>query len=219
MLDYEVTMYMLVGLVVLYFVIGRKYRGWLIGRYGYDFLGIPTFIAIAGPVINTLMAWFGIDIGARFRLMRNRFAVMEVFRDAAISGEMPDDATLDATLGHLVQANPVVVAAEPTTMSIVMGLLLFATPGVIIATVWCLIKTKNILLALLNIPLIYLISVVAGGGIAVAVMAVIGFILLKAFGVQTSNIMRGTDERGKCPKCGRIVRGPGFCPGCGVKLM
>jgi hypothetical protein len=170
MLNSQFLIVVFVLLVGCYFFFGKRYRQELIEKYGYDFMGIPAIIAIAGPVINTLMVW---------------------------GGSGPE---------------------EPGIVSIVLRMLLFATPGVVIAAIRCFAKTRNSKITLINVLLLYFVAVVVGGAIAVLIMAVIAFIALKVFASRASSIVSGTDEGGVCPNCGTRVSGPGRCPGCDTDL-
>lgn len=52
----------IVGLVLIgafYYFFGKDYVAGLKERYGYNLLGIPTILAVAGPAIHTLMLFGG----------------------------------------------------------------------------------------------------------------------------------------------------------------
>ena len=191
MLDSQLVTGVFAGLVICYFLFLKRYRNHLIYKYNYDFLGIPTFIAVAGPVIHTLMAW---------------------------AGPAPDYSYYETYEAVLEAIEAGLITPEPDVLTIVQGLLLYATPGVFIATIVCLVKTRNLGITILNIPLQYIIAVVAGGAIAVAIMTIIVLILLKSFASRASSITRGTDQGGVCPVCKTRVSGPGVCPGCQTEL-
>jgi hypothetical protein len=180
MLDSQSVLYVFLALVICYFLFGKRYRYHLINKYNYDFIGIPTFIAIAGPVIHTLREW--VTPSDQYRNPENyRFDSYEAYQEALNAG---------------------LITPDPGTLEIITQLLLFATPGVIIATIVCLAKTRNLGIAVLNIPLIYLIAVAGGGAVTVVVMTVIVLILLKAFASRASSIVRGVSGAGTCPGCG-----------------
>lgn len=128
-----------------------------------------------------------------------------------------------AILGPAIQslmawAGPA-VDVEPGVSSILLKMLLFATPGVVIATIVCLVKTRNGIIVLVNIPILYAASIILGGSIAVAVMAIIVFVvILLAAGGLIGGAVRGGAGAAKggmtCPHCGAGLSQGMTCP-CG----
>lgn len=78
------------------------------------------------------------------------------------------------------------VGPAESTFAIILRMLAFATPGVVIATIGCFIKTRKLFLCLVNIPLLYLLAVVAGVYVIVAILAVVAIFFLRGFASETS---------------------------------
>lgn len=60
---------------------------------------------------------------------------------------------------------PILNPAQGDTMGGIIMMIALATPGVALATLWCLVKTRRLFLTLANIPLLYVFAALMGYGI------------------------------------------------------
>ncbi|MCL2253359.1 MAG: hypothetical protein FWC09_02865, partial [Lachnospiraceae bacterium] len=201
MLDFQTSAGILVALVICYFIFGRKYRFFLMNNFRYDYLGLPTLLAIAGPFIKTMMAWAGFDPERAFNRARHTYDLTRAFMDNPdiFDDEAFGEAFIESTTEKYVSAVTDPTMVVTSIISVLTDMLIYATPGVILAALVCLIKTRKISLTMINIPLIYIIAVGVGSAAAIAVIAIFVFIIMQKSVSHMGSITRGTDEGGICP--------------------
>jgi hypothetical protein len=106
--------------------------------------------------------------------------------------------------------NPMFGAGQGVADQIRFALMVGA-PGIGLTTIWCLIKTKNILMALLHIPLLYFYTFIFG-------YSIVFVIVLLFLGLATKNLLPYALAPTKtgdnlCGICGRTYSGY-RCPYC-----
>lgn len=100
-----------------------------------------------------------------------------------------------------------IVSGPDDDMVKVGRILLWGIPGMALITIHCLVKTRNLLIAVINIPIMYVVTFLCGYLFALVLFAVVAFTLAKgAF----------AGGRYRCSNCGARVSGGGSCPSCGA---
>ncbi len=138
-----------VVMLLVYFLVFRRYARYLYGNYGYKIDGAPTKLAIVCCAIIPVLSLFGI----------NSFS--EIGLDWAILNPEPGDV-----------------------MGMVLMMVALATPGVVISTLVCLARTRRPLIALLNVPLLYVFAALMG-------YFIVFYIVLLIIGLIAGGLLAG----------------------------
>jgi hypothetical protein len=195
----------LVIVILVYIFALRPYARRLGDNYGYALFGKPAILAIVGGMIPTLLMWIGITEISIPNFSAITPELLEMAENPGISLQkvLPIPLLVEQGEGLWVIKNLFTIA-------------LWATPGVLIGTLVCLVKTKNLLIVLCNILILYFIGVTLGIVGVYAIIMVIIYALLVGFqeGARSTIV---ADH--KCTKCGcPVTESANHCPSCGVSF-